>query len=130
MTIFEQGIGVAMEDQLELKKRILDLELQLLKPHIRQSPVEIDKLLCEGFFEFGSSGTVWCKEDSVGGQGLSVRDMTLTNFEINLLAEGVVLATYHVKDLTRDQNTLRSSIWKLDNGHWKMFFHQGTLTES
>ncbi|MDP4549794.1 DUF4440 domain-containing protein [Alkalihalobacillus macyae] len=119
-----------MEDQLEFKKRILDLELQLLKPRIRQSPTEIDKLLAEEFFEFGSSGAVWSKEDSVGGQGLSVRDMTLTNFEINLLAEGVVLATYHVKDLTRNQNTLRSSIWKLDSGHWKMFFHQGTLTES
>lgn len=130
LTIFEQGMRVAMEDQLELKKRILDLELQLLKPHIRKSPAEIDKLLAEEFFEFGSSGTVWYRGDSVGGHGISVRDMTLTNFEINLLAEGVVLATYHVQDLTRVQNTLRSSIWKLDNGQWKMVFHQGTVTES
>ncbi|MBN8207888.1 DUF4440 domain-containing protein [Bacillus sp. NTK071] len=119
-----------MIEQIELKKLILDLELQLLNPHIRKEPAEIDKFLAEEFFEFGSLGTVWYKEDSVGGQGLSVRDMTLSDFEIYSLAEGVVLATYHVKDKTRKQNTLRSSIWKLIDGRWQMYFHQGTLTES
>lgn len=82
------------------------------------------------FFEFGSSGNVWYKKDSVGGDGLSVREMTLSNFEIYSISDDTVLATYRVRDETRIQNTLRSSIWKLIEGRWKMFFHQGTLTKS
>lgn len=55
--------------------------------------------------------------------------MTLSNFEINPLSENVVLATYRVYDRTREHHTLRSSIWKLIDGKWQMFFHQGTITK-
>ncbi len=56
--------------------------------------------------------------------------MTLSNFEIYPISDDTVLATYRVRDETRMQNTLRSSIWKLIEGRWQMFFHQGTLTKS
>ena len=119
-----------MEDQIALKNVLLELELQLLKPHVRKAPGEIDQLLADKFFEFGSSGTIWYKKDFVGGQGISVRDMILTNFQFYPLADDVVLVTYHIKDVSRKQNTLRSSIWKFIEGRWQMFFHQGTITES
>lgn len=56
--------------------------------------------------------------------------MTLYDFEINPLSEDVVLTTFRVKDDTRMQDTLRSSIWKFRDGRWQMFFHQGTLIKS
>ena len=56
--------------------------------------------------------------------------MTLSNFEICSLSDDTALATYRVRDETRMQNTLRSSIWKLIDEKWQMFFHQGTLTKS
>ncbi len=82
------------------------------------------------FLSLEVQGNVWYKKDSVGGDGLSVREMTLSNFEIYPISDDTVLATYRVRDETRMQNTLRSSIWKLIEGRWQMFFHQGTLTKS
>ncbi|HDX9628896.1 TPA: DUF4440 domain-containing protein [Bacillus cereus] len=119
-----------MKKHSELKKHLCELEEKLLEPKTRTAPEELDKLLAVDFFEFGSSGNVWYKNDFVGGSGLSVRKMTLSNFEIYSLSEGTVLATYRVRDETRMQNTLRSSIWKMIDGKWQMFFHQGTLTKS
>lgn len=119
-----------MDDQSILKKHLFELEQKLLEPETRTTPAQLDKLLADGFFEFGSSGDIWYKRDFVGKAGLSVREMTLTNFEIYPLSEDTVLATYRVKDETRMQNTLRSSIWKFIDGRWQMFFHQGTVTKS
>ncbi|MDA1635436.1 DUF4440 domain-containing protein [Bacillus cereus] len=119
-----------MKKHSELKKHLCELEEKLLEPKTRTAPEELDKLLADDFFEFGSSGNVWYKKDFVGGSGLSVRKMTLSNFEIYSLSEGTVLATYRVRDETRMQNTLRSSIRKMIDGKWQMFFHQGTLTKS
>ncbi|AGK54310.1 nuclear transport factor 2 family protein [Bacillus sp. 1NLA3E] len=119
-----------MENQSVLKKHLRELEQKLLEPETRTTPAELDKLLADDFFEFGSSGNVWYKKDSVGKGGLSVREMTLTDFEIYPLSEDTVLATFRVKDETRMQNTLRSSIWKFIDGRWQMFFHQGTTTKS
>ncbi|MEH6940079.1 DUF4440 domain-containing protein [Bacillus sp. JJ664] len=119
-----------MNNQLELKKHLQELEQQLIAPETRTKPVEVDKLLADNFFEFGSSGNVWYKKDFVGDDGLSVLKMTLSEFEIYPLSEDTVLATYYIKDETRMQNTLRSSIWKFIDGRWQMFFHQGTITKS
>jgi hypothetical protein len=120
---------IKMENLSLLKKHLLELEQQLLEPNTRTTPAELDKLLADDFFEFGSSGRVWDKKDCVGG-GLSVKKMSLSDFEIYPLSEDVVLATYHIKDETSMQNTLRSSIWKFIDGRWQMFFHQGTITQS
>jgi hypothetical protein len=121
---------IKMPNHSMLKKHLLELEQQLLESNTRTAPAELDKLLADDFFEFGSSGSVWHKKDCVGEGGLSVRKMSLSDFEIYPLSEDVVLATYHIKDETRMQNTLRSSIWKCKDGRWQMFFHQGTITQS
>ncbi|MCP8967783.1 DUF4440 domain-containing protein [Ectobacillus ponti] len=111
----------------KLKKHIQELEQQLLEPGVRTAPAELDKLLADSFFEFGSSGKVWYKQDMTGG--ISVRKMTMSDFALHPLAEDVVLATYRVKDETRGVHTLRSSIWKRTGEQWQMVFHQGTLTD-
>ncbi|MCP3740347.1 DUF4440 domain-containing protein [Rossellomorea sp. BNER] len=99
----------------------------MLNPDIRTSPEELNQLLADEFFEFGSSGNVWLKKDCISEGGLSVREMTLHDFDIQPLASDVVLATYRVVDETREQQTLRSSIWKFIDERWQMVFHQGTV---
>lgn len=42
-----------------LNEHLCQLEEQLLKPETRISPADIEKLLADNFFEFGSSGNVW-----------------------------------------------------------------------
>ncbi|CAM3843177.1 DUF4440 domain-containing protein [Mesobacillus zeae] len=116
-----------MENTQSLKEVLCHLEARLLSPQVRISPEEIELLLSKDFFEFGSSGKVIHREDCVGESGLSVREMSLNDFEISLLSENVVLATYRVIDCTRKLETLRSSIWKRESGQWRMFFHQGTI---
>ncbi|SFM47684.1 hypothetical protein SAMN04487943_1219 [Gracilibacillus orientalis] len=53
--------------------------------------------------------------------------MSLYDFDIHPLSSDCVLATYRVKDKTRKQDPLRSTIWKFIDGRWQMFFHQGTI---
>jgi hypothetical protein len=111
-----------------LREHLFHLEKELLKPEIRNSPEKLEYILSDKFFEFGSSGNVWTKEDIVSIDGIGCAKMSIHQFEVSHLAEGVALATYRVFNETRNQHTLRSSIWKHIDGRWQMFFHQGTVT--
>ncbi|MGM1050176.1 MAG: DUF4440 domain-containing protein [Bacillota bacterium] len=113
-------------DNISLKNHLLQLEEELLKPDVRTSPEELSKRLADDFFEFGSSGNIFYKQDCIGEGGIGVRNMTLHDFEIHPLSENVVLTTYRLFDETKMVHTLRSSIWKRVNDLWQMFFHQGT----
>ncbi|BCB02959.1 nuclear transport factor 2 family protein [Bacillus sp. KH172YL63] len=116
------------DDQM-LKKHIQFLEEALLDPGVRTDRESLERLLAESFIEFGSSGTVWKRKDCLGESGLSVRNFHLYDFNLESLADNVVLATYRLHDRTRGQHTLRSSIWKAADGGWQMCFHQGTVTD-
>ncbi|ADC50639.1 putative RNAse H [Alkalihalophilus pseudofirmus OF4] len=113
-----------------LKQTILLLEEKLLQSHTRTSPEQLEELLADDFLEFASSGQVWVRDDCLGEGGVGVVSMKIYDFEIRQLAPEVILATYRVFDEHRVSNTIRSSIWKKENGNWKMSFHQGTYTKS
>jgi len=119
-----------MADQEDLLAHLRHLEEQLLQPEVRTSPEAFGRLLADEFFEFGSSGTVWRKSDFIAGGGIEPRKMTMQHFDLHLLAPDVALVTYRIIDETRQQHTLRSSIWKRLDGHWQMIFHQGTPTST
>lgn len=115
-----------------LKNELLKLEKTLLDPEVRSNPEEIKKYLAADFFEFGSSGRIWTLVNQLREEGLEKsepRKLLLYDFEVHLLAEEVALVTYKVNDETRNQHTLRSSIWKYVDQKWQMFFHQGTITK-
>lgn len=118
-----------MSDQETLKEHLLQLEEKLLKPEIRTSLVELSNLLASDFFEFGSSGNILYK-DGIEADGIGVVKMTLSDFKIHQLSTNTVLTTYRIFNEVKMQYTLRSSIWKLSDGQWKMFFHQGTPTQA
>ena len=113
-----------------LKETILNLEKCLLKPEVQLTPALMGELLADDFFEYGSSGNVWVREDFNQDAGVYVRDLSLYDFDIHPLSENAVLAAYRLHDKTRNQHTLRSSIWKNTDGKWRMFFHQGTVVTS
>ncbi|WP_238881888.1 DUF4440 domain-containing protein [Clostridium sp. YIM B02551] len=116
-----------------LKNHILELEKELLKPYIRQSPEKISMLLSEDFIEFCSSGYIYkYKKGEAIGDNTSPKELKweIINFDISFLGEDCVLATYKLikHDETAEKKySLRSSIWKSINGEWKMIFHQGTV---
>ncbi len=101
-----------------------------MEPEIRTSKEELSNLLADNFFEFGSSGKVLYKYENIGEMNLSVVQMKLSDFEIHPMSEEIILTTYRIYNKMNNQHSLRSSIWKLIDGRWKMHFHQGTKITS
>ncbi|MBL4931695.1 DUF4440 domain-containing protein [Clostridium paridis] len=118
----------------KLKNHILELEEELLKPEVRQSPEKLSLLLSNGFTEFCSSGYIYkYKKGEVIEESESQKELKweVIDFDISYISEDCVLATYKlIKHDELDEKkkcSLRSSIWKSINGNWKMIFHQGTI---
>ncbi|MCL5028577.1 MAG: DUF4440 domain-containing protein [Bacteroidetes bacterium] len=122
-----------MQTENSLRDHILQLEEKLLQPDIRKSSNEIEQLLADDFMEIGCSGRNYNRQQVIEAlQNESTAKMTISDFEIMNLAETVVLATFRetkFNAVNRIENeSLRSSIWKMFGDKWKMIFHQGTLT--
>lgn len=123
------------EDNSKLSNLIYNLELSLLKTDVRKSAEKISELIADDFKEFTSSGNIgfYTKGDTYQNKDDNTElNWEIKNFEIQKLCENYVLATYKVikHNYVREDKkySLRSSIWRLSDGRWKMCFHQGTLT--
>ncbi|MGA4518076.1 DUF4440 domain-containing protein [Solibacillus silvestris] len=110
-----------------LKEHLQQLEESHTGLEVRRSKEKLDAILADDFFEIGSSSYIYDKKECLE-TGVVLTEMKLHNYEIYPLAHDIVLATYFLVDTTRERNTLRSSIWKLIDGHWQLYFHQGTIT--
>ena len=119
--------------------RMLDLfrdpEEKLLRQETRNSPGEVATLLHPDFFEFGQSGTVWNRQQTIDRLAQeSPMEGSLTDLSARSLAADVMLVTYRA--VGRDPasgnewHSLRSSVWKLTDDRWQMIFHQGTPTRA
>lgn len=118
-----------------LKDQICYLEKQLLRPEIRKSFDELDKLLHEDFIEYGSSGRIYDKATAIASmlKEEHVFDAEIDGFEIKAFAGEIVLAMYKLRvtshTLQRKAFSLRSSIWIFADGRWQLIFHQGTSAQ-
>ncbi|MGV2623233.1 DUF4440 domain-containing protein [Halobacillus sp. ACCC02827] len=112
---------------IDTKSHFKQLEESHLRTDVRESPEKLGEILAEDFWEIGSSGKKYDREACQ--KGVVQGEMELYHFEIQSLADDTVLTTYYLKEKTRERNTLRSSIWKLMEGRWRLFFHQGTITD-
>lgn len=114
---------------MNYKHEILKLEMQLLNPESRKSKAVLEKLLADDFIEYGSSGRIYNKIQTL--ELLQVEHpiiRTLMDFNAVLLAPEICLVTYKIIEQTPEKRcSLRSSIWKHQEAHWQLYFHQGTL---
>ena len=104
-------------------------EKSLIDPIARKQPESLHSLLSPSFFEFGCSGKVWQRSETLQLLGNVSPEVEATDFKLHPLASDVMLLTY--KTIRRDENgnsysVLRSSIWKKNENEWQMMFHQGT----
>ncbi|MBT2640591.1 MULTISPECIES: DUF4440 domain-containing protein [unclassified Bacillus (in: firmicutes)] len=113
--------------EANLKEHLKALEESHTGLEVRTSREKLDEILSDQFFEIGSSGYIFDKKECLE-TGVVLTEMSLHNYEIYPLASNIVLSTYFIVDKTRNRNTLRSSIWKLIDGRWQLYFHQGTIT--
>lgn len=106
-------------------------ETRLLDSAVRCAPDQLDALLTDDFVEFGSSGRVFTKHETmVELAAQSPTQVDIADFQVRLLAPGVALVTYRSIASSRPGETAtqarRSSIWVKHGGEWQMTFHQGT----
>ncbi|SCB52380.1 GNAT family N-acetyltransferase [Rhizobium lusitanum] len=124
-----------MADEIDIEL-FRQLEQELHRPDIRSSREAVSARLADDFLEFGSSGRVYDKHlttNSLAQEGPSDR-VTLPevrDFTARIIAEDAVLVLYRsvwqADGGLPERTTLRSSVWKLIDGRWRMAFHQGTI---
>ena len=115
----------------ELTQKFYDLETSLLQPKVRSSREKLNALLADDCMEFGSSGSVYHKSDTLQNLTTNTEKVIyeLSDFDARELSENLVLTTFKTKRTINDADvviSLRSSIWKKTGAGWQMFFHQGT----
>ena len=119
------------DDLALVEKQLLRMETELLQPGVRSHRDALASYLGEEFFEFGSSGRIYSRQDAIEALGTeSVSRYTIADFSITLLAEGVALVKYRAERQNEagqiDTVSLRSSVWVLREKGWQIVFHQGT----
>ena len=123
-------------DMTGIEAIIYAKEKDLLRPDVRRSPEKISEILSDSFYEYGSSGSVYHyhKGNTFAHGPEKEGDWEIQDFALHLLSEDSALATYKVVKHTEDdpsrKTTLRVSLWKIEDGIWKMQFHQGTYANA
>jgi hypothetical protein len=118
-----------------LEKIIFDLETELQKDEVRISVERLDELISDDFKEITSSGDVTNKQDCfVNLPSAPKIDFIMTDFQTRELTPDLVQSFFKTEktviETGKKSFSKRSSIWKNENGKWKMIFHQGTPTQS
>lgn len=87
-----------MEELSSLKEQLKALEERLLLPETRKSRPELEVLLADDFMEFGSSGWIYNKQQSIATMLSSTPEhleyMQPTDFEAKLLSPEIAIVTY------------------------------------
>ena len=107
----------------------IDGELRLLDPEVRASPALFRELMDPEFTEIGASGRWWDAESILtvmSAETLSPESpVKVSKMSGVVLARGIVHLTYFADNQGR--RAWRSSLWRLTETGWRVYFHQGTL---
>jgi hypothetical protein len=110
----------------KIEEIIIKNELKLLDRKIRNNENELTKLISKEFVEYGSSGKIYSYTEAISGLLIETKEIEYKIIEMNVkkLSDKIYLLLYIMEINNIIFN--RSSIWKKDNGEWKIIFHQGT----
>ncbi|MET9079899.1 DUF4440 domain-containing protein [Streptomyces sp. NPDC004232] len=103
-------------------------EMRLLDPEVRASPAQTLELLDSEFTEIGASGRRWDVQSiltAMSGSVSAESPVKVSELSGAVVAPGVVHVTYFADNQGR--RVRRSSVWRLTERGWRMYFHQGTL---
>ena len=104
---------------------IIELELRLQNSTTRGNAKALDEVLSDDFREFGASGRIWTRAEVLAELAADpVAPIKSEGFDCRFLCPGLALLTY-VSSSPRGK-ALRCSLWRIENGAWRIVFHQGT----
>lgn len=121
-----------LEQRQQVAEKILALEKLLLKPEVRKSSAKLEELISEDFMEIGVSGQIYGKAEVVSSlpQEVEREFSDPVDFDVTILPDNLILATYRLDEINTNKAgeskmSFRSSVWKVDEGRYKLIFHQG-----
>src|SRR5687767_12644996 len=116
---------LSKEDRVTLER----LEEELWREETRFDKKRMMEIISPDFLEFGRSGRIYRREDSLAVPRQSIDAvLPLPAFEARLLHPDIAQVTYN-SAVTYDgviQHARRSSIWSRTPTGWVLRFHQGT----
>jgi hypothetical protein len=115
-----------MEISKEEFNELKELEESLWITATRRDVDYMERTLSPDFFEFGCSGRIYKREDTLAVKVQEIR-ARLKNLMVLPIAENVVQVTYLSEVIYEEvQICNRSSIWMKTSSGWQLRFHQGT----
>jgi hypothetical protein len=118
-----------MEINNEDREILERLEDELWREETRFDLQRMNELIADDFFEFGRSGRVYHRQDTLKIEPQKIAAiLPLPEFHARLLDENTAQVTYH-SAVTYDgivEYARRSSIWSRSIDGWVLRFHQGT----
>ncbi|WP_062268525.1 DUF4440 domain-containing protein [Endozoicomonas arenosclerae] len=117
-----------------LRDTLIELELYCLKPEVRSSRQELEKILADDFMEIPSTGKPYDKSHALSRIPGEISPIfTQQDYEVRILDKGLAQLIYKATIQRPNEESIsysiRNSIWKLNGGIWQMLFHQGTPCE-
>jgi hypothetical protein len=108
------------------EEQLVELEHSLWRAETRFDRQFMERVLADDFSEFGRSGKVHTRFDTLGVTGETIQ-ATLRDIEVDRVTEDVALVTY-VGEVQQDVLHVanRASVWVRRDGRWQLRFHQGT----
>lgn len=112
----------------DVTTELLELERALMQPAVRRSAERLRAIIREDFFEIGASGRTYTLADLVALLAIEPDGPAamISEFAARLLSPDIALVTYRTQ--LGNSARLRSSIWRREQGAWRLQFHQGTPT--
>lgn len=106
-----------------------ELEESLWITKSRFDKEHMEQTLANDFFEFGRSGRIYERDDTINGarpQEINAK-IPLRNFRVRLITPEVALVTY-ISEVMYEELEVgnRSSLWLKTQAGWRLKFHQGT----
>lgn len=107
---------------------LYELEVSLWVSQTRFDQAYMDRLLSPDFFEFGRSGRIYKREETLAVPSQEIPALLpLEAFTLHPVSKNSILVTY-ISRLKKEtlERANRASLWvKTDEG-WQLRFHQGT----
>ncbi len=111
---------------MRIEDTLLPLEQEFLQPATRKDPARVAALLHDDFREIGGSGRIYNKQTILEALATETpTEILMVDSQVQRLSTTVALVTYRAIR-TGGHGSLRSSLWIVSDGSWRMIFHQGT----
>lgn len=121
-----------MELSAQDRRELEVLEEGLWRAETRFDRAWMERVLAPGFFEFGRSGRVYSREDTLAipARPINAR-LPLADFDARLLSPDIAQVTYTSIETYEGEEQVanRSSLWSRTGDGWQLLFHQATAVQ-